>query len=119
MKKLTDLDGMMRELSWSTYLSKIIYFQRILFIFEFILKPSPSAIPFSISTISVSMANVIFDFLLFLEEDAFLLFPLSQTDCVSSHIEGSILVIECKGIICNKPSMLIEYSAPLCFLFWF
>lgn len=44
IKKLTDLEGIIREQSCSTYLLNVTCFQRTLFIFAFILKPSPSAI---------------------------------------------------------------------------
>src|SRR5215208_717947 len=74
-----------------------MYFQRILFIFEFILKPSPSAIFFSVFTISVSIANVIFNFLLFFAEGVLLLYRLVSNDSLSSHMYRSCLnFIECK-----------------------
>lgn len=110
----------MREQSCSTYLLNVMYFQRTLFIFEFILKPSLSAIFFSISRISASMANVMLDFLFLAEEEeeeeeAFLLLLLRvrHNDCffscpLSLHISRSIATMECKGIRGNKPSIFIE-----------
>ena len=120
---------MIREQSCSTYLLNVMYFQRTLFIFEFILRPSLSATFFNIWRISVSMANVILDFLFFPEEEeVFLLLRVRvcHNDCFSScpssfHIFRSIVFVECKGIGGKKCSIFIKNYKVLFFffLFWF